>query len=109
MTETAEGMEAAQPKRAPELNLFADVIRSLTGKVVTMVNPQSLEDAPMGYQLTTGFYRAKIINVNEDFATVATELLHKGKETVKEPVKQFIPLRRIRRVTVAKSDILLHL
>ncbi len=109
MTESPQGIEAAEPKKTPQLNQYAEVIRSLVGKVVTMVNPESLEDAPMGYQLTTGFYRAKILSVQDDFATIATELLHKGKETVREPVKQFIPLTRIKRVTIAKSDVLLHL
>ncbi|MFG0320166.1 MAG: hypothetical protein ACF8XB_23035 [Planctomycetota bacterium JB042] len=101
--------ERTAEKVSNPVETLADVLKSLHGKVVTMVNPESLEDAPMGYQLTTGFYRAKILGVTDQLLTVATELVHKGREGTKEPVKQFIPLARIKRISFAKSDILVHI
>lgn len=91
------------------MHSMADVLASLKGKIVTMVNPESLEDAPMGYQLTTGFYRAKILTVSDQMVIVGTELVRKGREAAKEPVKQFIPIHRIKRISIAKSDILVHI
>ncbi|MFH0946542.1 MAG: hypothetical protein V2A76_15205 [Planctomycetota bacterium] len=108
-------MSESEPHNASEIpggeapQSFADVFRSLLGKVITCVNPESLEDAPMGYQLTTGFYRVKILAVNPDFVTVATELVHKGRDATKEPVRQYIPLEAVKRISIAKSDILIHL
>lgn len=104
---TAEKVE--EKATAAPVQCLGDVLKSLTGKVVTMVNPKSLEDAPMGYQLTTGFYRAKILAVTDEVLSVATELVHKGKQVSKEPVKQFIPLWSIKRISIMKSDILVHL
>lgn len=103
----AQKVDTASPEKTP--GSFAEVLRSLTGKVVTFVNPESLEDAPMGYQLTTGFYRAKIIGVQDDFIIVATELLHKGRDATKEPVRQFIRLSSIKRISIAKTDTLVHI
>ena len=108
MSET-EPQSASENVGGDSPQSFGDVFKSLIGKVITFVNPESLEDAPMGYQLTTGFYRAKILAVNPDFVTVATELLHKGREATKEPVRQFIPLKAVKRISIAKSDILIHL
>ncbi|PIE21887.1 MAG: hypothetical protein CSA62_15215 [Planctomycetota bacterium] len=87
---------------------FTEFLSSLVGRVVTFANPESLEDAAMGYVLKTGFYRTKLLAVHNDYFCVAAELVHKGKETRKEPVRQFIPMSAIKRVTVGKSDILVH-
>ena len=88
---------------------FDAVIRSLVGKVVTFVNPESYEDAPVGYRLTTGFYKAKVIAVGDDYLSVATELVHKRGEKEKEPVRQFIPLSHIKRISVLKGERLIHI
>jgi len=109
MSENPAPEKVAQKTAAAPMGSLSDVLSSLHGKVVTMVNPESLEDAPMGYQLTTGFYRAKILSVTPDLVTFATELVRKGREAAKEPVKQFIPIHRIKRISVAKSDILVHI
>ena len=74
-----------------------------------MANPESLEDTPMGYQLTTGLYRAKVASVRDDFLSVQCELVRKGKETKKEAVRQFIPVERIKRISIASGEVILHL
>ena len=96
-------------EKSIESSQFADVLKSLIGQIVTMVNPESFEDAPMGSRLTTGFYRAKVLAVGGDFLTVATEFVHKKGEKAKEPVKQFIPLHQVKRISLMKSDKLIHL
>ena len=110
MTEKTEAKEikptpapAAQPKD------FRGVLESLVGKVVTMVNPESFEDAPVGHRLTTGFYRSKVVAVSDDYMTVATEFVRRRGEQGKEPVKQFIPIHSIKRISLMKGDRLIHL
>ena len=63
-------------------------MNSLIGQIVTIVNPESYEDAPVGHQIRAGFYRAKPIGLGDDYLVLATELVHKGVEVGKEPVRQ---------------------
>ena len=88
---------------------FTDVLRQLVGKVVTMVNPESLEEAPTGYQLTRGFYRAKVVGVGSDFVTVVVEFVHRRRDKSKETAKQYIPVSRIKRLSVMKAETFLHI
>ena len=45
----------------------------------------------------------------EENMIVVTEYKHSGKKATKEPVKQYIPLHRIKRLSVMASEILLHI
>jgi hypothetical protein len=105
MTDQAEAPAATAQTPAT----FDAVLRAMTGKVVTFVNPESYEDAPVGYRLTTGFYKAKVIAVGTDYLSVATELVHRRGEKEKEPVRQFIPLAQIKRISVMKGERLIHI
>ena len=100
--------EAQAAAQAEPLETYADVIESFRGKVATVSNPESFEDTPMGYTITSGFYRAKILHVGTDYVTMAVEFIRR-KGNVKESVKSFIPLTRIKRVTVTKQELLIHL
>ncbi len=108
MTEpTKEITPVAKPLvRAESLR---DVVEQLVGKVVTMVNPESFEDATVGNRLVTGFYKAKVSFVGADYVEVLTELERKRGGERKEPVKQFIPLRMIKRVSLLKGERLIHI
>ncbi len=89
---------------------FHDMLVDLVGKVVTVVNPESYEDTAMGHTLTTAFGRGKVLNVGEDYLTIVTEFTHKrGGAKGKEPVKQYIPFSRIKRVSLMKGERLLHI
>jgi hypothetical protein len=103
--------EAKAPAATPETDTkcFKDILKSLIGNVVTVVNPQSYEEMPVGHQIKPGFYRAKVLSMGEDFFAVVSEHQHAGKHAKKEPVKQFIPIREIKRVSVLKSERLIHL
>ena len=55
------------------------------------------------------FYKAKITFVGEDYFELLTEFHHKRGETQKEPVKQYIPIDKIKRVSLMRSERLIHL
>lgn len=111
MTEASERPSAAKSASQPiiEDKSFRDLLQTLVGKVVTVVNPESYEDAPVGHQIRAGFYRAKPVGMGRDYLIVVTEYLHKGKEASKEPVRQYIPIDKIKRISVMKSERLIHL
>ncbi len=100
----------AQPQM--EDRSFHDLLTSLVGSVVTIANPESYEHAPMGRQLKAGFYKARLTAMGRDYLVLLTEDIRQGKrgeEPVKEPVKQYLPISRIKRFSHMKSDRILHL
>lgn len=106
MSETAPE-KTVKPAPKTEDRDFVTLAKSLVGKTVTMVNPESFEPAPIGHTLRAGFYRAKITGVGRDYLIVATEMARKGKDP--EPVRQYIPISRIHRISLMKTDCLIHL
>jgi hypothetical protein len=108
---TADAKDAVQPQPRParEERSFADLFAPLLGKLVTVVSPESFEDAPLGRQLRSGFYRAKLIGLGKDYITLLTEYQHRGKQARKEPAKQFIPLGQIKRLSMMKSELIVHI
>ena len=112
MTETTE--KRAPAKQAPliEDRDYHDLLKSLLGQVVTVVNPESYEDAPVGHQIRSGFYRAKLIGLGKDYLIVATEFTHSAGGAAgqaKEPVRQYIPISQIKRISILKSERLIHI
>ena len=105
--------ESTQPTppaaKATDPSTFQEVLKVLTGQIVTVANPESYEEAPLGHRLTTGFYKARILKVGDDFVSLATEFKHTKGEIPKEPVKQFVPLHSIKRISVMKSEKVIHL
>ena len=93
----------AQPKN------FRAILKALVGKPVTVVNPESYEAAPMGFQLKEGYYPGKIGGLAEDFVLFHTVVVTSKKEGGKVPVKQFIPIQRIKRISLMKDGTILHL
>ena len=108
MAETQD--TGARPaKNAPEDVTYRSVLKSLVGQVVTVVNPESYEHAPVGHQIKTGFYRAKVTGVGQDCVVLVTEFDKKGKDAGKERVRQYIPVERVKRVSVMSSEKLIHI
>jgi hypothetical protein len=103
--------ESKAPARTPEMDskCFRDILKTLVGNVITVVNPESYEEMPVGHQIKPGFYRAKVLTLGEDFIAVVSEHQHAGKNAKKEPVKQFVPIREIKRLSILKSERLIHL
>ncbi len=113
MTEEAtQSKGIAKPEGAAptiEDRSYQDILKSLLGKTVTVVNPESYEGAPVGYQLRTNFYRAKATGLGNDYLILVTEFTPSGRKVAKEPVKQYIPLHRIKRVSMTKSERIIHI
>ena len=103
----------AQPAAAPAKPMIEDrdfqsVLKALLGKPVTVVNPESFETAPMGWQLKEGFYTGRVTGLGKDFMVLQTEITASKKDG-KQPVKQFIPLSRIKRISIMKGNNFLHI
>ena len=92
---------------------FRDLLRSLIGQPVTIVNSESYEDAPVGHQLRPAFYRAKPVRMGEDYLVLVGVFVHPrsgaGSDPTKEPIRQYIPLARIKRVSILETEWLIHL
>lgn len=87
---------------------FQEVLRNLTGKVVTVISATSYAEVDGRVVLEPGRYRAKILGVAGDYVSLATEYAREeGAEA--EPVRQFVPLARIQRISILKGERLLHL
>ena len=66
----------------------------------------------MGRQLKAGIYKAKLVSMGRDYLVLLTEDVKHGKrgeEPVKEPVKQYLPSARIKRLSVMKTELVLHI
>ncbi|MGB0952731.1 MAG: hypothetical protein ACPG31_05875 [Planctomycetota bacterium] len=98
-----------EPAKAASLNTFSSVLSALVGKVVTVANSESYEDAPIGHRLGAGFYDAKVLEVRTDFVILATQFHHARGQGDDEAVSQYIPLSRVKRVSVMKSEKILHI
>ena len=106
-TQSKSTVKPAAP--TTENRSFVDLLKSLIGKPITLVIPESYEDAPVGHQIRAGFNRAKPMSVGNDYLVCVTEYVHSGKESGKEPVKQYIPINQIKRISILKNDRLVHL
>ena len=107
MTDNADAQKAVA--LAIEDRSFADVLKTLLGETVTMVNPESYEDAPHGHQIRAGFYRAKLVGLGKDYLVVVAEYVRADSEGSKEPAKQYIPIDKIKRISLTKTQQLIHL
>jgi len=108
MTES-EAKRESEPAKAAPLTSFSSVLKALIGKVVTVANPESYEDAPIGHRIHAGFYSAKIVDVRDDFLILATQFHHARGQGGDEPVSQYIPIGKVKRVSVMKSEKILHI
>lgn len=105
----SEGTKPEPKAAAPtvEDKTFTEILKALVGKAITVVNPESYEAAPVGYKLTTGFYRGKLTGIGRDYLVMMTEF--ERKKGSPEPVRQYIPIAHIKRISVLKTERVLHL
>jgi hypothetical protein len=101
-------LKPVKPEPTIDDKTFIDLIKGLLGKTVTIVNPESYEHAPVGFTLKAGFYRAKVSGMGRDYVILVTEM-KKGKTDAGEPVKQFLPFAQIKRISLMKTDRLIHI
>ena len=105
MSEQQATQEA--PKIIEEDRGFREVLKGLVGKKVTVVNPESYEAKPMGHELRESYYPGKVSGWGEDYIIFHTVLNVSKKE--RQPVQQYIPLAKIKRLSMMNTGILLHL
>ena len=103
----AEGAGEAKPSM--ESRDYRSILKALVGKKVTIVNPESYESAAMGFQLKEGYYSGKVGTIAKDFVLLQTVIQTSKKDGGSVPVKQFIPIDRIKRISVMKDEYILHL
>ncbi len=111
MSETTPSTGISKSEAAPgvENRSFHDILKSFVGKTVTVVNPESYEGAPIGYALKTGFYKAKVSGMGRDYIVLITEFAPAGRKAINEPAKQFVPIANVKRVSMTKSERILHI
>lgn len=81
-----------------------DILTTLQGQVVTVINPQSYVRTLTGYEVDVETYNAKILSYEGETLKVLTEYVKDPHKKAKDKVYQFIPVAQIRRVTVSKSE-----
>ena len=104
--------EAAAPEATPktkENRTFVDVLESLVGKKVTVINPQSFEAMAVGTKLKEGMYQGTVSGLGNDYLILSTVMEAPKKEGGQQPVRQFIPLAQIKRLSVMKTGAMIHL
>ena len=93
-----------------QLSYQEAIARSLEGRIVTVVNPESYRMTPTGsYKLDVQFYKGKVKAVCQDFMVLLCEFVLDSKGQNKEPVQQYIPFQRIKRVSIMPKEVLIHL
>lgn len=98
----------AEPAATTEDRDYRGILEALVGKKVTVVNPESFEALPReGHELRKGFYPGKISGIGRDYMVFQTVLAATKKD--RQPVKQYIPLARVKRISVMRTTTLLHL
>jgi len=111
--ETTSDQEMARqtaPSPSTEAKTFSGILQNMLGKVVMFVNAESFEEGGLGYTLEAGWYRGKLTNIGDDYLTVMSEFKHgAGKKATKEPIKQYVPKDKVKRITVMKSQIVIHI
>lgn len=128
MTESRASTQEA-PVAVEEQRDYVDVLRALVGRPVTVVNPESYEALPAGgSELREGNYQGRITGFGKDYfifetnlaATNLVELVGAAnvrvgrahahsEEDEAQPVQQFIPVARIKRLSLVGDNALLHL
>ena len=88
---------------------FKGILKALVGKKCTVVNPESYEAATVGFQLKAGYYSGKIGGMGRDYIVFNTVISASKKEGGKASVKQFIPVDRVKRISLMKDNYILHL
>ena len=105
---TEQQATQAAPEVTTEDRNFRDVLESLVGKKVAVINPESFEALPReGHELREGYYPGKISGFGQDYMIFNTVLAASKKD--RQPVQQYIPIDRIKRISKMRSRTLLHL
>lgn len=92
-----------------DANSIYDILKTLIGQVVTVINPQSYIPTITGYTIDSEVYQAKLVSMENGTVKILTEILSNPHKKVREKALQFIPVDQVKRVTISKSDRLISL
>jgi hypothetical protein len=103
--------EAAQSEAKGGTASFRSVLTGLVGKTVQIANSESYEETGgTGHsRLTESFYEAKVLALGVDMIKLQTVLKKSKAGTQDEDVTQYLPISRVKRVSVMKRGILIHI
>ncbi len=107
MIDAKNGSETTvSAEKKPEGDSIEELLRILVGRIVTISNPESMKKEPLGYQLKPEIYKAKVLDIRGDMVVILAE---RGKGERAAPMKQCIPVRRVKLVCLAKDDVHIHI
>ena len=87
-----------------EAKSIEDILKSLEGQIVSVVNPQSYIRTLTGYTVDLETYNAKVISSEKGTLKLLTEYVHDPHRNVKEKGLQFIPMDRVKRIGISKTE-----
>ena len=85
---------------------FRDLLREWIAREVIIVNPESLQKSGSRDVVSFETYSARIRAVASDFLQVSFQSQIRGRI---ETVEQFIPIERVKRLSIWGEDLYLHL
>lgn len=90
---------------------FRSVLNGLVGKSVQIINSESYEETggTGDSRLIPHFYDAKILGIGVDMLKLQTVLKKSKAGTQDEDVTQYLPISRIKRISVMKRGAMLHI
>ena len=100
-------IESEPTKPVIEDRDYKSILKALIGKKVTVVNPESYEAATVGFQLKEGYYAGKIGGLGQDYMIFHT--VYQASKKDRQPVQQYIPVSRVKRISLMRSSTLIHL
>jgi hypothetical protein len=88
---------------------FNDLLKTLIGQVITVINPHSYIPTLTGFRIDAETYKAKVLSTENGTLRVLIEYISNPREQTKEKAFQYIPIKQIRHVQVSNSEKLLML
>ena len=85
---------------------FRDLLREWVAKEIIIVNPESLQKSGSRDVVSFETYSAVIRSVASDYLQVSFQSQNRGRI---ETVEQFIPIERVKRMSLWGGDLYLHL
>jgi hypothetical protein len=87
---------------------FMSILESHVGHDFMIVNPESYEETGLGHTIKSDWYPGKLVATGNDFIVIVVRFQH-GKNAADEHAEQYVPLSRVKRISILRSGRFLHL
>ena len=91
---------------------FVKLLASLVGRTVTVIDPESFEEAPIGHQIRPASHRMKLTEMLADHIVLVGEFVHHRpggpRDGKKGHVTHYVPITKIERVSLLDGELLIH-